>query len=265
MKRDNALRAFVRRQNETLDVEGFVVRTGYRVRARIAVVSDLHYRGWKPFYDEILTAIRRSEPDLVAVLGDVVDGDTKDVADSERFISALAAVAPTVAIMGNNDCIHAYALREVYRHCGVALLEDETRVLPLPGGNLRITGLQDPAAHRLGVAVRREGEKPEHLDFEEALRAEALPNLVLLHRPELAAECAAGKPTLLLAGHAHGGQFRLPIVGSLYAPGQGLFPRLTSGLYALVGAPLIVSRGLGNHSFPLRLGNRPHLPVVEVG
>ena len=68
----------------------------------------------------------------------------------------------------------------------------------------------------------------------------------------------------MFSGHAHGGQFRLPFVGGLIAPNQGLFPKYDSGLYVQEGTNMIVSRGLGNSLFPLRFNNRPEVIVVEL-
>ena len=88
--------------------------------------------------------------------------------------------------------------------------------------------------------------------------------ILLSHRPELLDLYAFQKIDLVFSGHAHGGQIRLPLIGALFAPDQGLFPRYTSGLYTEQSTSLIVSRGLGNSLFPLRLFNRPELVLVTL-
>lgn len=88
--------------------------------------------------------------------------------------------------------------------------------------------------------------------------------LLLVHRPEDFAGYARDGIDLVLAGHAHGGQWRLPVVGGVYAPSQGLFPRYASGKHAMGPTTMVVSRGLGNSDFPLRLNNRPELVVVTL-
>ena len=69
---------------------------------------------------------------------------------------------------------------------------------------------------------------------------------------------------LTLSGHAHGGQFRLPFIGGLFAPGQGFFLEYDSGVFCEEGTQMVVSRGLGNSLFPLRLNNRPEIVVAEL-
>ena len=89
--------------------------------------------------------------------------------------------------------------------------------------------------------------------------------LLLSHRPELFDVYSGCGVDLVLAGHAHGGQFRLPLVGGLIAPNQGLFPRYDAGLYTSGSTSMVVSRGLGNSVIPLRFNNRPEVVLVELG
>ncbi len=278
--RETLTRRFLHAQNEKLDMEEIEVRLpdiapgqdGFR----IALVSDLHMAdGVTSYHREILSAVRAAHPSLIAIGGDTIDGRTKDVPCLSGFFRPLAQIAPTVAILGNNDCLPGLipSLRQMYGDSGVILLENETRILMAGGAPIKITGLSDPRAERVGIlpphAAVPEGEEDRHRPLAEALPEERdqgsgarVASIVLLHKPHLAREYAHMQPSLILAGHAHGGQFRLPIVGALFAPGQGVFPHLTSGLYALSGTQLAVSRGLGNHDFPFRIGNRPHLPVL---
>ena len=69
---------------------------------------------------------------------------------------------------------------------------------------------------------------------------------------------------LVLTGHAHGGQFRLPLIGGLVAPNQGLFPKYDAGLYSEGSTNMIVSRGLGNSIIPFRFNNRPEVVLIEL-
>lgn len=270
----DALRAFVRRQNETLDVDVIdialpalpIALDGYR----FTVVSDLHLHTLTEHHRNILAAVERTAPDCILIAGDSIDEGTVYVERLTPFFTALARIAPVAACVGNNDCDCLQAIRDVYEEAGVTLLEDETRTLPARGVPLLITGLQDPLAYKRGLHRERPVEAPVHMDLRDALPprshadgdASRAPSVLLMHQPQLAKRYAALRPSLIVAGHAHGGQFRVPGIGGLFSPGQGFFPRLTSGLYPLGDAKLVVSRGLGNHEIPLRLNNRPHLPVL---
>jgi predicted MPP superfamily phosphohydrolase len=88
--------------------------------------------------------------------------------------------------------------------------------------------------------------------------------VLLSHRPELAVVYDRYDVDLVLCGHAHGGQFRLPLIGGLYAPDQGFFPKYTAGIYEMTDMTMVVSRGLGNSAFPLRFNNRPEIVVVTL-
>ncbi len=266
-------RAFVRHQNECLDVELLPVPLGGLPKeltgVRVAVVSDIHMHGVKPYHWSIAEAVASARPDVILIAGDTTDDGTPDTRALAPFFAALSDAAPTVAILGNNDCSmgRTDAVRAMYREARVTLLENETRTLMLHGKPLRITGLTDPEAERVGVArPRPEGE---HVPLSRVLppstgerSKERLPSILLIHKPHLVKDYLDLRPSLIVAGHAHGGQFRLPIVGAVFGPGQGFFPKLTSGLYPMGDTTLLVSRGLGNHAFPLRIGNRPHIPVA---
>jgi len=88
--------------------------------------------------------------------------------------------------------------------------------------------------------------------------------VLLSHRPELFDVYAENGVDLILSGHAHGGQFRLPFIGGLAAPNQGLFPEYDGGLYTNNGTNMIVSRGVGNSIVPFRFNNRPEVVLVEL-
>lgn len=89
-------------------------------------------------------------------------------------------------------------------------------------------------------------------------------NVLLSHRPEFLEEYAEEQVDLVLSGHAHGGQVRLPFIGGLVAPNQGILPKYTAGLYEQQNTSMIVSRGLGNSIIPQRIFNRPEIVVVQL-
>lgn len=86
--------------------------------------------------------------------------------------------------------------------------------------------------------------------------------ILLSHAPERFDSYVEAGFDLVLAGHAHGGQFRLPLLGGLYAPGQGVFPKYDSGIFAIGRTDMVVSRGIGNSVIPVRFANRPEVILI---
>ena len=89
-------------------------------------------------------------------------------------------------------------------------------------------------------------------------------SILLSHRPCLFDVYKEKKLDLVLTGHAHGGQIRLPLVGGLYAPNQGILPKYTSGIINASNTNMIVSRGIGNSTFPFRVNNKPELVIITL-
>lgn len=89
-------------------------------------------------------------------------------------------------------------------------------------------------------------------------------SILLSHRPELFEVYAKNNIDLILSGHAHGGQFCLPLIGGLLAPNQGLFPKYDSGIYTQENTNMVVSRGIGNRLFPFRFNNCPEVILIEL-
>ena len=88
--------------------------------------------------------------------------------------------------------------------------------------------------------------------------------ILLSHRPEAFEAYQSEGVDLVLSGHAHGGQFRLPLIGGIIAPNQGWFPKYDAGIYSQQNTTMIVSRGIGNSIIPVRINNRPEIVSVEL-
>lgn len=223
---------------------------------RIVQISDLHNTELGPGNTLLLQAIREAQPDLIFLTGDLLDSRRTDAPVALRFVREAVAIAPVYYTLGN----HEGRIPEIYqpfeeelRKLGVRVLRNETAVLDKDGERLYIAGIDDPEFF------------PSQEAFSECLNRLCDDDgytLLLSHRPELFADYCEAGAALVFSGHAHGGQFRLPWVGGLYAPHQGALPEYDAGLFSQDGTRLIVSRGLGNSIFPLRLFNRPEVVVA---
>lgn len=268
-------REFARRQNETLDIDEIEVFLPALPDAlegfRMVVVADLHVRRLNDYHKGILQAIHAANPGCILIAGDTIDSWTEMVNPIQPLFDRLTSIAPVIAVLGNNDCLPSriHALRDMYHRAGVTILENEMRMFPAGGTALQFTGLLDPTAKKYGIEPEHTEtvENPEYVPMSRAIPPKKkddtkIPSILLVHQPQLVRDYAALHPSLIIAGHAHGGQFRTNGGQGFFAPDQGVLPKFTSGLYTFAETQMIVSRGLGNHNFPLRLNNPPHLPVV---
>ena len=230
-------------------------------------VSDVHNEARGEGNAALLRALREAAPDLICITGDFLDSRRTDLDFALELAGQLAEIAPAVYVTGNHEARlkDLSALEAGLAARGVRVLRDGWTPLARGGEEIALLGLDDP-----GFAAGEDWTLAEGLDQTQARLSALLAqagdrfSLVLSHRPELLPAYAEAGADLVLSGHAHGGQVRLPGIGGLFAPGQGILPRLTSGVYARGETRLVVSRGLGNSSFPLRVFNPPEIVTVTL-
>jgi len=221
---------------------------------KIAQISDLHDATFGEKQMKLVQKILNAKPDVIFITGDLIDSNRYDLQNSLDMVEQLILVAPVYYVTGNheiaiNDVDH---IKKLLTDLGVIVLSNEEQWIEKDGERLRVIGIEDPLN---GVSVADALSSFEQSeDF----------TLVLSHRPETFQVYVENKLDVVFAGHAHGGQFRIPGVGGLVAPGQGLFPTFTSGLYEENGTNMIVSRGLGNSIIPVRIFNTPEIVVVTL-
>lgn len=230
---------------------------------RLAVVADFHGCDYGPGAQQLLAAIAAEKPDLVLLVGDIYDDDMPWDA-SDALVTALAARWTTYYVTGN----HEYWSEEIDEICrrvsaaGGTVLDMDCRTVEVSGQRLNICGVPDPYAMVYSGAP----ETQEQLARAMSLAEPGAFTLLLAHRPELIEDYAAAGFDLVVSGHAHGGQVRLPgLLNGLYAPNQGFLPQYAGGEYRVGNTTLIVSRGLARESTRLpRVFNRPELVVVTL-
>ena len=230
---------------------------------RIVQVSDLHNNmyGINQFY--LISRIKAANPDIIVVTGDLIDRNTKNVDNAMAFIERALEAAPVFYVSGNHEAglPKEYAeLTSRMTEAGVTILENESAsVLTIEGDCITLAGIADPA-----FDWSRQDADIIDSEIKEALQNTGTDQVTILlsHRPEHIKVYAENKIDLVLTGHAHGGQVRLPFIGPLYSPSQGLFPKYTSGLYEEGNTKMYVSRGIGNGIAPLRFNDGPELAVI---
>lgn len=225
---------------------------------RLAVLTDLHSCAYGENQQRLLDAVYAEKPDLVALVGDIVD-DVLPEENAWTTMETLAGKYPCFYVTGN----HEWWTGEIERicaqmtSCGVTVLRGDGGEVTVQGETLSLWGIDDPESGESGAQLRAVGEQAQEEGF----------HILLAHRPEQIEIYTQYPFDLILSGHAHGGQWRLPgLVNGLYAPHQGLFPEYAGGRYDLEDTVLLVSRGLARESTRMipRIFNRPELVMVEI-
>ena len=224
----------------------------------IAQVSDLHNAEMGKNNQSLLTMLRDTHPDIIVITGDLIDANRTDTEIALAFLREAVQIAPCYMITGNHEGAIERTLYfefdRAVRELGVTILHNRAVTLEQGSSAITLLGLDDP---------NYEGVLHTPTDLRELADGDGF-CLMLSHRPELFDRYVAAEIDLVLSGHAHGGQIRLPLIGGLYAPGQGAFPEYDCGIYTYQNTNMVVSRGIGNSSFPLRFHNRPELVVVTL-
>ena len=230
---------------------------------RIAQVSDLHNAEFGGGNQRLLDMLREAEPDMIAITGDLIDSRKTNIAVALAFAEEAVRIAPCYYVSGNHEArVPEYReLKTGLEAAGVTVLDDARVEIEISGKSITIIGVNDPSflADYLTSDAAVMDRKLSELSSEDASFT-----ILLSHRPELFDTYAAHDMDLVLTGHAHGGQFRLPLIGGLIAPNQGLFPKYDDGLYSEGNTNMIVSRGLGNSIIPFRFNNRPEVVLIEL-
>ncbi len=233
---------------------------------KIAQVSDLHNAQMGKDNEKLIAMLKEAVPDMIAITGDMIDSGNTDVEVALQFAKEAVTIAPCYYVTGNHEAIAdvAYAqLESGLLEIGVIVLKDEAVLLEKNGAFIQLIGLDDLGFSPVNDQIDEATANMEQT-LKELVENDAPYTLLLAHRPELVDVYVAGNVDLVLSGHAHGGQFRIPFVGGVIAPGQGFFPEYDGGLYTEGETQMVVSRGIGNSVIPFRVNNRPEVVLVEL-
>ena len=233
---------------------------------RIAHVSDLHNAEIGENNSVLTELLIESDPDIIAITGDIVDSRNTDFEVALDFVREAVKIAPCYYTNGNHESrvwSEYKTFEKQLREAGVKVLRNEYVELTSGGEKITLLGIDDPS---FATYDERNVGDPNMLTSVINTTLGDNDNFVVMltHRPEFFDVYAACGIDLSLCGHAHGGQIRLPLIGGIYSPGQGLFPKYTTGVYSLDGCDMSVSRGIGNSRFPFRVANRPEVVIVEL-
>ena len=266
---------------QEITISTLIEKTLYEVRSArlpssfdrfcIAQISDVHDHQFGLHQERLLELVREAHPDLIAITGDLVYEGWRETKFSPDLPRELSAIAPAYFVTGNHeirsDHKPAYRVLDFLEDSGVSVLRGASALIFRGEDAITIAGVDDPRAfghERASNALRLRRWSKMLTEVRDTIKHEFF-SLLLSHRPELISHDAQAGSDLVLAGHAHGGQIRFPLIGALYAADQGLLPPYVSGMHTMDATTMIVSRGLGSsRHMPVRVLNRPEIVFVRL-
>lgn len=257
-------------ENNGISTTNYEVDCGIGKDINVVHLSDLHGKEFGKNNEKLKMLILKEKPDLVVATGDMIDSSLKNMEGVIDFLSDLSKCVKVVYISGNNEqrCKKAEYIFGSLKSKGVIVLRNEIITLSLSGVKVNILGMFEKPKGDLHSSLKKINGSYAYEDSHKLFkRLESLEGLkiVLSHYPEIfEAEYSKYNFHIMFSGHAHGGQFRIPIIKrGLIAPGQGFFPKYTEGMHGNKNK-LIISRGLGNSTKITRLFNRPEIVNVKI-
>ena len=231
---------------------------------RIVQISDLHNAEFGENNEKLLLMLKQADADIIAITGDMIDSRNTDIDVAISFAQKAVNIAPVYYVNGNHESRVSgeyEKLKQGLTDAGVTILENSSADITIGDETISLIGINDPTFRMELVDDTMEQNIAHQL-------VNVIPDndnykVLLAHRPEYF-DVYAGKVDLVLSGHAHGGQFRIPFIGGLVAPGQGFFPEYYEGSHIKENTEMIVSRGIGNSIIPFRINNKPEIIVAEL-
>lgn len=216
---------------------------------KIVHLSDLHGKCFGRKNVRLISKIVAENPDFIVVTGDIIHKyRERDISAALELTSSLSGIAPVLFVSGNHEMRNkGYRFfRKDLAEAGATVLDNSTvKICGLTVAGLNCSSLKNDVVFDITPNCQNK--------------------ILLAHMPQFIDRYASAGYDLVLSGHAHGGQWRIPFTDiGFYSPGQGLFPKLTSGVHGRGNTKMIISRGLGNSQCPLRLFNRPEVVVINI-
>ena len=240
---------FILYQNYHLTVTEYDIDAGLEHELRIVQISDLHNQFFGFGESILLDRIRALKPDIIAVTGDVIDSTHTSYSMGTDFFKRAVQIAPVYYVTGNHET-RLYGerfdsfLKEIESY-GVILLNDKY----IDCGDYIIAGTADSSM--------------PYLDGYDLSRSDKTV-VMLAHDPGYNEQYKMLGADVVLTGHVHGGQIIIPGKGGLLSPDISFFPKYYQGVYDIGGMKMVVSRGLGNSAFPIRINDYPEIVVVNI-
>lgn len=220
---------------------------------RITQISDYH-DNHRINKEKLLNDIKEFNPHIIVLTGDLIDSSTKDINPTLNLINSLMKINNNIFyVSGNHELGNIFGNKFIssLEDMGVKILENTCSIIDVNGDKINICGVNFYVTQK---------------EYEDTLKGVDEKNytIILSHSPNRPLYYMIGKEDLILTGHTHGGQVRLPFIGAVIASGQGCFPKYDKGLFEIESTILHIDSGLGNSVFPIRMFNRVQISNIVV-
>jgi len=239
----------------------------------IVQISDLHNKNFGKQPNRLIEEIQVLTPDMIVITGDIIDSNHTNIETAIAFLEEAVKIAPCYYITGNHELWLEEAVRsdlmEKISNTGTVILNDEAIDITIKTDTNTTSGDSNDNKTSVPESFTLVGLDDGSL-LSDTLHTLTKDNdksqfiLLLAHEPQNMMLYSKENVDLILSGHAHGGQVRLPFVGGLVAPDQGFLPDYTEGLHEENGVSMIISRGIGNSVVPVRVFNRPEIICIDL-
>lgn len=223
---------------------------------KILQISDFHDSKSKIIWNRILRSINETKPDIIVMTGDIISSTTRDLSNAKKFAGEIANICPDIYfISGNHEWRSGYNTSFIneLKSMGIIVLNNTNRIITTGGSEINICGIDD--YYTRSYDMDRAFYKTNGRNF----------TILLSHAPDIIFRYGNIPADLMLCGHTHGGQVRLPFIGALMAPGQGFLPKYDKGLFKLDnGTLLYIDSGIGTSVLPIRFFNRSQISLITV-
>lgn len=255
--------------NRFVTVREEIALPGLSKACRFVLISDLHNKIYGNKNDKVINSIRKIDPDFIILAGDLVTSQAnEDMTPGIELVNALSRDYKIYYGLGNHESkmrMEPDRFGDKFNTLLRSVSDKNVQVLQnasadLPEYNIRVTGLDldlDYFAH-FRIRKLKDGYLQETLPKCDKSRC----NLLIAHNPDYFEDYAGWGAQLVLSGHVHGGIMRLPFLGGVIAPSYKLFPKYDGGVFRSGAAVMLLGRGMGSHTIPLRFFNPAELYEV---
>jgi len=236
---------------------------------RLVQLSDIHNQATEgPGNNKIINSVQKLQPDIITITGDLFDGDRTNIPNNLKLVQDLTSIAPVYMVLGNHDFANDdyIKLTQLVEENGAQIIRNELVTINDQTTPITIIGLDDPAAwggpFSYKAQARLTAQTLNKIMASPKFNSTS-PRLILAHRPELWPQYILANPLVILSGHTHGGQIRLPLIGAIYVPNQPLLPQYDEGIFTIANSYLIINHGLGNSFINCRFNNYPEIVTID--